>query len=75
MYAVLSKRRFKPRFRGGIRSVRRVQLKTDGVLCDISCIIRTVGVNVIKINDKGSLWRFYKNCLGIGDVLDESRRL
>lgn len=75
MYAILSKRCFKPFFRSGIRSVRRVQLKTDGVLCDISCIIRTVGVNVIKINDKGSLGRFYKNCLCVSDVLYKARRL
>ena len=75
MYAVLSKRCFKPRFRGGIRSVRRVQFEADGVLCKVGRIVRAVGVHVVEVYNKGPLWRFYKNCLGIGDVLDESRRL
>ena len=75
MYAILSKRCFKPFFRGGIRSVRRVQFEADGVLCKVGRIVRAVGIDVVEIRNKGSLWRFYKNCLGIGDVLDKARRL
>lgn len=56
MYAILSKRCFKPFFRGGIRSVRRVQFEADGVLCKVGRIIRAIGVNVVEVYNKGSLW-------------------
>ena len=75
MYAILSKRCFKPFFRGGIRSVRRIKLKTDGMIENIGRIVRAVGVNVVDIHNEGSLGWFYKNCLGIGDVLDKARCL
>lgn len=75
MYAILSKRCFKPFFRGGIRSVRRVQFEADGVLCKVGRIVRAVGVNVVDIYNEGSLRRLDKNRLRIGDVLDKARRL
>ena len=75
MYAILSKRCFKPFFRGGIRSVRRVQFEADGVLCKVGRIVRAVGVNVVDIHNEGSLRRLDKNRLRIGDVLDKARRL
>jgi len=75
MYAILSKRCFKPFFRGGIRSVRRIKLKTDGMSENIGRIARAVGVNVIDIHNEGSLRRLDKNRLRIGDVLDKARRL
>ena len=75
MYAILSKRCFKPFFRGGIRSVRRIKLKTDGMIENIGRIVRAVGVNVVEVYNKGSLRRLDKNRLRIGDVLDKARRL
>lgn len=75
MYAILSKRCFKSFFRGGIRSVRRVQFEADGVLCKVGRIVRAVGVNVVGIYNEGSLRRLDKNRLRIGDVLDKARRL